>query len=141
MLRVALEPGYVTVPDDETALPRLLGSYSPATGLHFFPRRRCCPITFTPVEDCELSPRGVLYSWSYLVSSSGVDTLYVGVGQIDLPEGPRVQAPLVGVVGDWEIGMEMEVVLVPVRGPDHAPLQDINGNELVTFGFRGVDVR
>ena len=34
-----------------------------------------------------------------------------GVGQVDLPEGPRIQAILVGGPDDFEIGMELELDL------------------------------
>ena len=52
-----------------------------------------------------------------------------GVGQIDLPEGPRVQAILVGGPDDFEIGMELELDL-EVLGPDE------DGNDVVIFRFR-----
>jgi len=34
-----------------------------------------------------------------------------GVGQVDLPEGPRIQAILLGGPDDFEIGMELELDL------------------------------
>ena len=55
-----------------------------------------------------------------------------GVGQVDLPEGPRVQAILVGGPDDFHIGMEMELDLEPLR-------TDEEGNEVVIFRFRPVD--
>lgn len=116
--------------------PRLLGSFAPESGLHFWPRRRRCPVTRTLVEDVELGPTGTLYSWTFLhVPRMGKvsfgDAGGYAVGQIDLPEGVRVQAPLVGSQADWEIGNEMALTLFPVG-------EDDEGNELVTFRFEAV---
>jgi uncharacterized OB-fold protein len=99
-------------PSAELGAIRLLASYSNAAGKHFWPRRRRCPLTATPVEAVALEARGTLWSWSYahlpwpgLASPSGADGY--GVGLIDLPEGPRVLGVLIGVQGDWEIGDTM----------------------------------
>jgi uncharacterized OB-fold protein len=132
----ALEEGYFTVPGDGEGPPRLLGSYSPAAELHFFPRRRRCPVSQEPVVDVELSPQGVLYSWTYVVSpwmgkNRMGDLEGHGVGQVDLPEGVRVQTILRGDMGDWEIGMPMALELYPV-------LQDDDGTDLLTFRFAPV---
>jgi hypothetical protein len=54
-----------------------------------------------------------------------------GVGQVDLPEGPRVQAILVGGPDDYTIGMEMELDLETLRTDDQ-------GDEVVIFRFRPV---
>lgn len=136
--QVLLEPGYVTGPGDGEA-PRLLGSRSPATGDVHFPRRRSCPTTFGPVEDVELARRGELHSWTYIAQRRPDGTVVpVGVAQVDLPDGPRVQAPLAGAPGDWEIGMAVELELTPVLDPGGEPFLDPDGSELVTFGFRPV---
>ena len=54
-----------------------------------------------------------------------------GVGQVDLPEGPRVQAILVGGRDDFHIGMELELDLEPLRVDD-------DGDEVVIYRFRPV---
>lgn len=137
--RAALEPGYVLVPDQDGRGPALLASHSPATGDTYFPRRSCCPVTFGPVEDVELSAPGELYSWTYIAQRRPDGTVVpVGVGQVDLPEGPRIQAPLAGAPGDWEIGMAVELELTPVLDPRGEPFVDAEGAEMVTFGFRPV---
>jgi uncharacterized OB-fold protein len=128
----ALEDGYFTVPEDGQE-PRLLGSYSPTADLHFFPRRRRCPVTQESVVDVELSPQGTLYSWTFVVSpwmgkNRMGDLEGHGVGQVDLPEGVRVQSILRGDMGDWEIGMPMALELYPV-------MQDKEGTDLLTFRF------
>ena len=129
--RVPADPELLRIA--EAGEPRLLGSFSPAAGKTFFPRRKRCPITLEPVEDCELSTRGVLYSWTFVVrpvlgSQELAEEGGYGVGQIDLPEGVRVQAPIAGAMGDWEIGMPMALALLPVG-------KGAEGEELVTFHF------
>ena len=110
MVRVPIEPGYFRIPDEPGEPPRLLGSRSRAANAWFFPRRKLCPITSGPVEDCELSTDGVLYSWTFIkmpvmgVLQEAADGGH-GVGQIDLAEGVRVQARIAGGMGDWRIGM------------------------------------
>ena len=54
-----------------------------------------------------------------------------GVGQVDLPEGVRVQAPLLGTPDDWQIGSLMGLTTFPLG-------RDDDGNDLVTFRFAAV---
>ena len=120
---------------DETR-PRLLGSHAPESGLSFWPRRLRCPVTRSAVTDVDLSPEGVLYAWTFLFvprmgSISFGDTGGYGVGQIDLPEGVRIQAPLLGSTDDWQIGSLMGLTTFPVG-------RDDDGNDLVTFRFEAV---
>ncbi len=133
MRRLPLEAGYFTIPEDPNAPPRLIGSYSPAARTFFFPRRKRCPISFGSVGDRELSTEGTLYAWTFVkIPVMGVlreaEDGGHGVGQIDLPEGVRVQARIAGKLGDWRIGMRMRLALLPVA-------QDEAGNELCTFQF------
>lgn len=138
--RVPLEDGYFVIPDSPDEPPHLLGSYSPATDRYFWPRRKLCPITSEPVEDRPLSPEGTLYSWTlvrmpWMGSMETAEDGGYGVGQIDLPEGVRVQALIEGQMGDWAIGMPM--VFAP-----RAVSTDQEDNELCTVAFaplRGED--
>jgi uncharacterized protein len=131
--RLPLEQGYFVMPDDENPTPRLIASYSATADEYFFPRRKRCPVSFDAVEDRLLSPRGTLYSWTWIANmkygamSMGGEPH--GVGQVDLPEGVRVQTRLLGQMGDWQIGMPMMVDLLPIT-------KDSDGNELCTFCFR-----
>ena len=136
MPRVAIEDGYFTIPDDPGEAPRLLGSRCPACGEHFFPRRMvCAKCLHEGCDDVLLGPTGRLYTWTYVhvplfAKKDGSVEAY-GVGQVDLPEGPRIQAILVGGPDDFEIGMELELDL-----EDLGPNRD--GNDVVIYRFRSV---
>jgi len=54
-----------------------------------------------------------------------------GVGQVDLEEGPRVQAILLGGPDDFEIGMELEIDLETLR-------ENSDGDEIVIYRYRPV---
>ncbi len=139
MPRVAIADGFFTVPDDPEERPRLLGSRCPACGEVFFPRRQvCAKCLHEGCEDVELSSRGTIYTWTYvhvpLFAKVDTDVTGYGVGQIDLPEGPRVQAILVGEAEEFRIGMEVETDLEVLR-------TDEDGNEVVIYRFRPVAAR
>jgi uncharacterized OB-fold protein len=132
--RVAIEAGYFTIPDDPAERPRLLGSACPACGEHFFPRRLvCAKCLHEGTDDVLLGPTGRLHTWTYVhvplfAKKDGSVEAY-GVGQVDLPEGPRVQAILVGGADDFEIGMALELDLEALR-------TDRAGDDVVIFRFR-----
>ena len=135
--RIPIEDGYFTIPDDPVEPPRLLGSRCPACGEHFFPRRLVCARCLAEgCEDVLLGPRGHLWTWTYVwvplfAKKDGSVGAY-GVGQVDLPEGPRVQAILLGGPDDLRIGMEMELGLESLRTGE-------DGSEVVIFRFRPVE--
>jgi uncharacterized OB-fold protein len=134
--RVAIEDGFFTIPDDPADAPRLLGSRCQSCGEVFYPRRFvCAKCLHEGTDDLELGPRGTLYTWTYVhvplfAKKDGSVDAY-GVGQIDLPEGPRVQAILVGGPDDFEIGMELELELESL-GPNKS------GDDVVIYRFRPV---
>jgi uncharacterized protein len=137
MARVPIEEGYFTVPDDPAERPRLLGSRCPSCGEQFFPRRQVCAACLhVGCEDVLLGPRGRLWTWTYvhvpLFAKKDQRVDAYGVGQVDLPEGPRVQAILVGGRDDFEIGMELELDLESLR------VDERSGDEVVIFRFRPV---
>ncbi len=128
-----LEEGYMVIPEKPGEPCQLLGSYSKAAKKSFFPIRKLCPITSEPVETVKLSPEGVLYSWSFIQmpkmgSRQKVEGGGYGVGQIDLPEGVRIQAPIDGKMGDWKIGMKMRLAPNPV-------VTDEDGTQYCGFKF------
>jgi uncharacterized OB-fold protein len=135
--RVPIEPGYFTIPEDPDASPRLLGSRCRACGEHFFPRRVVCARCLAQdSEDVELGPRGTLYTWTYvyfpLFGAKRAQAEGYAVGQIDLPEGPRVQAVLSGAPDAFRIGMPMELDLETLR-------ENPKGEEVVIFRFRPLE--
>ena len=131
-----MEPGYFTVPDDLGEPPRFLGSRCPACDEQFFPRRQVCArCLHDGCEDTEMGPFGRLWTWTYvhvpLFAKKDRTVSSYGVGQVDLPEGPRIQALLVGGPDDFAIGMEMVADLETLR-------TDGDGNEVVIIRFAPV---
>lgn len=136
--RVPVKPGYFTIPDDPAEPPRLLGTRCEECGEHFFPRRRVCAKCLSErTAEAALGPRGTLYSYTFvhfpLFGSTRVEHIGYGVGQVDLPEGPRVQLPLAGKQEDFRIGMTVEAELEPLR--------EDGGREVVIVRFRPVEGR
>lgn len=136
MARVPIEEGFFRIPDDPGEPPRLLGSRCPSCGEVFFPRRMvCAKCLHEGTDDVELSTRGTLWTWTYshvpMFGKVDASVPGYGVGQIDLPEGPRVQSILLGGPGDFEIGMEMEIDLEVLR-------ENADGDEVVIYRFRPV---
>ena len=137
-VRVPVKAGYFTVPDDPGQPPRLLGTRCEDCGEHFFPRRAVCARCLSRrTVDVELGPRGSLYSYTFvhfpLFGSMRVEHVGYGVGQVDLPEGPRVQLPLAGKQEDYRVGMTLEAELEPLR--------EENGRDVVIIRFRPVEAR
>jgi uncharacterized OB-fold protein len=134
MARVPIEDGFFTVPDDEAEPPRLLGSRCPACGEHFYPRRMvCAKCLHEGCDDVELGPTGRLWTWTYvhvpLFAKKNAKVAAYGVGQVDLPEGPRIQAILVGGPDDFEVGMELELDLETLS-------TDKDDNDVVIYRFK-----
>jgi uncharacterized OB-fold protein len=134
--RVPVEPGYFTIPAVPDERPRLLGSRCLECSEVFFPSRHVCACCFSQrLEDCELGPRGTLYTWTYvhvpMFGALRADAGGYAVGQVDLPEGPRVQAVLEGGPEDFAIGMDLELDLETLR-------VDSEQREVVIFRFRPV---
>lgn len=134
--RVPIEPGFFTIPETAGEPPRLLGTRCKDCGEHFFPRRLVCARCLSEaVEDVSLGPRGTLYTYTIvhapLFDSRTRETGGYGVGQVDLPEGPRVQAVLSGRAEELRIGREMELELETLRRNDA-------GQDVVIFRFKPV---
>lgn len=136
MAAVPIAPEYfaLAAADDADQRPRLLGSRCPACSEHFFPRRMVCAKCLQEgCEDVVLSPTGTLWTYTYVhvplfAKKDAVVSAY-GVGQVDLPEGPRIQAILVGGPDDFEIGMALELDLETLRQTD-------DGDDVVIYRFR-----
>jgi uncharacterized OB-fold protein len=79
--------------------PRLLGSRCTACAAATFPARAFCPRcrATTGITDVELAPRGRIHSFTVVRQApAGVEVPYV-LAQIDLADGVRVMAQVVGV--------------------------------------------
>ena len=136
--RVPIEAGFFTIPDVPAEAPRLHGSRCTACGEHFFPRRAvCAKCLHLGTENVLLGPHGTLYTWTYvhfpLFNSKRAEAGGYGVGQVDLPEGPRVQCVLSGGPEDFRIGMPIELELEVLR-------ENEKGQEVVIHRFRPAEV-
>jgi uncharacterized protein len=136
MARVPIEPGYFRVPDEPSQPPVLLGSKCTNCGEVFFPRRMvCAKCLHEGTDDVDLSTRGRLWTWTYchvpMFGKKDADVPGYGVGQVDLPEGPRIQSILLGEADDFEIGMELELDLETIQ-------TNRDGDEVVIYRFRPV---
>jgi uncharacterized OB-fold protein len=111
--------GLFTWPSDE---PRLVGSRCNGCGNVSFPAQASCPrCTGTDVSQHLLARDGVLWTWT-VQGFRPKSPPYAGpadfepypVGYVELPGEVKVESRLVGVdAGDLEIGMPMELVIVP----------------------------
>jgi uncharacterized OB-fold protein len=118
---------------------RLIGSACERCGVVTFPRQRSCPrCTSTDVRERLLAQRGTLWSWTiqcfppksppYAVTDPEAFEPF-GVGYVELPGEVRVEARLtVAEPAQLEIGMPMELTLIPAPGLD----------DVVTFAFAPV---
>lgn len=129
-----IKEGYFTIPDDPAAVPNVIVSRCRDCGEHFFPKRMVCGQCLSRALDTvEIAARGTLYSYTWvhmpLFGSMRVEHMDgYGVGQIDLPEGPRVQLPLAGKKDEYRVGL-------PVVG-EVEPLREDAGRDLCILRFR-----
>jgi len=124
---------YFEVTESDDAPVRLRGSRCPACDEVFYPRRLVCAKCLNEgTDDVLLSAKGTLYTWTWvhvpLFAKTDAKVSEYAVGQVDLPEGPRVQAILMGTPDDFSIGMQLELGLETLR-------QDADGNDVVIYRF------
>ena len=137
MASVPVAEGVFTWPSAE---PQLIGSRCSACGIVTFPAQGSCPrCASTAMEEHLLARRGRLWAWTTqefpppsppYTGPTGDAFVPFGVGYVELGGEVKVESRLTATEG-LEIGMEMELVLVPFRTDD-------DGNEVVTFAFRPV---
>ena len=119
--RVPIKAGYFTVPEDSSKHPRVICSRCTKCGEHSFPRRWVCPkCMHRELEQVEVDARGTLYSYTWvhmpLFGSMRIEHFDgYGVGQIDLPEGPRIQLPLAGKRDEYKVGAKLVGEVEPLR--------------------------
>jgi uncharacterized OB-fold protein len=137
MAQVPVAEGLFTWPADK---PQLIGSRCTKCGIVTFPSQASCPrCGSTAMEEHLLPRRGTLWAWTTqdypppappYAGATGDDFEPFGIGYVDLGGEVRVESRL--TVADPDAlhnGMEMELVVVPLRTDD-------DGNEVVTFAFR-----
>ncbi len=135
--RIPARPGYFTVPDDPAAVPEVVVSRCTECGEYFFPKRLVCAKCLSRKTDETTVPaRGTLYSYTFvhipLFGSTKIEYQEgYGVGQIDLPEGPRLQLPLAGKQAEFAVGQAVVGELAAVREQD--------GKDVVILRFRPVE--
>ena len=135
--RVPIKPGFFTVPDEPTAAPKFLGTRCESCGEYFYPRRAICAQCLSEqTTDVELEGRGTLYSYTFvhipLFGSTNIEHMEgYGVGQIDLPEGPRIQAPLAGKQPEFRVGQQVVAELDTLR--------EDAGRDIVIVRFRPLE--
>ena len=135
MPRVPVAEGVFTWPSDD---PRLIGSRCGACAIVTFPAQDSCPrCASTGMAQHLLPRRGRLWAWTTqefappappYAGPTGDAFVPYGVGYVQLGDDVKVETRLTATTG-LEIGMEMELVLVPFRS-------DADGNEVVSFAFR-----
>ncbi len=137
--QVPVAEGLFTWP---TAEPHLIGSRCVNCGNHMFPVQSGCPrCTGNETEPVELARRGTLWTWTVQGfppkappyagrTDDGFEPF--GVGYVELPGEVKVEARLTEAdPTKLRIGMEMELVIVPLN-------RDDAGNDIVTFAFQPV---
>jgi uncharacterized OB-fold protein len=133
LIQVPLHPELFRL---DAGVPVLLGSRCPACERSFFPRRWECPVDQSVTDDVDLSQEGTLHVSTYVhfpaYGRARTSAKGYGVGQIDLPEGVRVQALLVGDPESWRRGARLRVTAQVID-------QDADGRERAIFRFQTVD--
>ena len=141
MAQVAIQEGVFTFPSDE---PRLIGSRCSDCGNTMFPTQRGCPkCSGSDTTEVELSRRGTLWTWTiqgyppksppYAGNDDPKTFEPFGVGYVELPGECKVETRLtINQPEQMEIGMEMELVLIPLYVNDE-------GDEVMTFAFAPVE--
>lgn len=141
MTQVAIQEGVFTFPSDE---PRLIGSQCSDCGNIMFPTQRGCPkCSGSETAEIELSRRGTLWTWTiqgyppksppYAGNDDPTTFEPFGVGYVELPGECKVESRLtINQPEQMKIGMEMELVLIPLYVNDE-------GDEVMTFAFAPVE--
>jgi len=105
--------------------PTLIGLECGDCGTKAFPPAPVCPECMSEnVGDLELSDRGSLYTWSVVhVAPRGWNVPYIS-GYVDLPEGVRVFAHIVGAdPAELEMDMDVELTTAVLGANENGPVE------------------
>ncbi|HVT64997.1 MAG TPA: OB-fold domain-containing protein [Mycobacteriales bacterium] len=137
---IPVADGLFTWPSDE---PQLIGAKCPDCAVTTFPKQATCPrCPSDRMAEVLLPRRGTLWTFTtqeflpknppYAGTESAEEFEPYGVGYVELPGEVKVETRLTTAdVRALEIGMDMELVLVPFR---HTAARD----EVLTYAFRPV---
>ena len=139
MPQVAFSPDVFTWPSSE---PQLIGSRCPSCAAVTFPEQGSCPRCGKVEMERHLLPRqGTLWTFTTqdflpkepYASGETMETFKpYGVGMVQLGDEVRVEGRLTeSDVTKLQIGMEVELVVVPFRVDD-------DGTEVLTYAFEPV---
>ena len=135
--------GIFTWPSPE---PQLIGSRCTGCGNHMFPTQSGCPkCAGSETETVALARRGTLWTWTvqgfppkappFAGATDLASFKPFGVGYVELPGQVKVETRLTEAdPAKLTIGMEMELVIIPLTTDDH-------GNEVMTFAFQPVNAQ
>jgi uncharacterized OB-fold protein len=137
MTQVPVAADLFTEPPDA----QLIGSRCNACGIVTFPSQDSCPrCASTDMAQHLLARRGTLWAWTTqdfpppappYGGATGKAFIPFGIGYVDLGD-VKVETRLTEVNPEaLQIGMDMELVIVPFRTDD-------DGNDVVTFAFAPV---
>jgi uncharacterized OB-fold protein len=138
--QIPVAPGLFTWPSDE---PQLIGSRCTACGVMTFPKQDGCPrCTGDQMEEALFDRRGTLWTFTtqqfvpksppYIRAETEETFRPYALGYVEFPGQAKVEGRIdVDDFSKLQIGMEMEVVVVPFA-------EDDEGNEILTYAFRPV---
>ena len=113
------------VREAEDGTPQLIGTVCDDCGTKLFPPSHVCPECMSEnVSEIELSHEGTLYSWSVVhVAPKSWRVPYVA-GYVDLPEGVRVFAHIVGAdPASLRMDMAVELTVAELFEEAGAPVE------------------
>jgi uncharacterized OB-fold protein len=140
VVQVPIADGVFTWPSEQ---PRLLGARCDDCGTHTFPTQPGCPRCGSEsMRTVELADRGTVFTFTtqeylpktppYAGPETEDDFQGFAVGYVELPGEVIVETRLTGrAPRDWQIGMPVQLVVVPFR-------RDPDGTEVVTYAFAPV---
>jgi benzoylsuccinyl-CoA thiolase BbsA subunit len=118
---------------DDRGAPRLKGSVCRTCGQRVFPPVAVCPECLSEsIEPLILSSEGVLYSWSTVYVAPKEWRVPYVAGYVDLPEGVRVFAHVVGDARRLRMDGKVRLTVAELG-------QDVTGASVRSYAFEPAD--